>query len=302
MGRQLRPFPSDKGLVVPTFQPSKNPASASSSMRSAFRPSWADASAGEALWYIGRLPDAADRRLAVVGARDASMARCARARIAAASAAPEWIRDRVGRRPRDRRGRASRRARRRAARRSPFSAVASTSSIPIATPRCTRTSPRAALISEYAPGRRRAPASSRRATGSSPRWPRRSLVVEAGLARARDHGALREGARAAPARRSREPRHRRLIAIGRRAAVADARGFCAARWRARHRRLRPVPARFAPLMAALRRAELPTADLARRLGWPLGRHAGPGRGGGARRWLCRRPGGALASMEDARGN
>ena len=29
----------------------------------------------EALWYVGRLPDAAARRLAIVGARDASMAK-----------------------------------------------------------------------------------------------------------------------------------------------------------------------------------------------------------------------------------
>ena len=67
-------------------------------------------------------------------------------------------------------------------------------------------------------------------------------------------------------------------------------------------RARVVPARFAPLMAALGAAELGPAELARRLGLALGEALALIGEAELDGWLCRRPGGALASMENTRGN
>jgi predicted Rossmann fold nucleotide-binding protein DprA/Smf involved in DNA uptake len=66
--------------------------------------------------------------------------------------------------------------------------------------------------------------------------------------------------------------------------------------------VRVVPARFAALMAELRAGEARPAELARRLGLPLADALGLMAEAELDGWLCRRPGGALASMENARGN
>ena len=107
-----------------------------------------------ALWYRGRLPD---RRPIAAGDRRARGPRPTQVAAARTSCAAAAVRRghtrRVGRRARHRRGRAPGRARCGRRRPSPCSAAASTSSIRIATPRCSpRSRAHGGLISEYAPG------------------------------------------------------------------------------------------------------------------------------------------------------
>jgi DNA processing protein len=65
---------------------------------------------------------------------------------------------------------------------------------------------------------------------------------------------------------------------------------------------RPVPPRFAALLAALQAGEAAAAELARRVDLPLVDTLALITEAELDGWLCRRPGGALASMENARGN
>ena len=255
----------------------------------------------EALWYVGRLPAAADRRLAVVGARAASTAEVPARTRSRGFGRAGWIRDCIGRRARDRRGRAPGRARRgrhdvRRARlrrrrhlsRSPRRAVRR------------RRRARAASSPSTRPARRRAADSFPRATGSSPRWPRRCWWSR------RASRPARSSPRASRCRLGRRvlavpgsPGTDELIATGaaRRGRATPKR--LRAPWRVRHRR-----------SARCRRASRRCWPRCGRGEWRAGRAgAPPGTCRSARRlaliaeaeldgWLCRRPGGALASMEN----
>ena len=215
------------------------------------------------------------------------------------------LRDRLGRRARDRRGRAPRRARRgrrdvRGARlrrrrrlsRSPRGAV-----------RRDRGA-RAACSPSTRPARRRAAASSRRATGSSPRWPRRcwwsrrgcasGALITARLARELGRPLLAvpgqpghrradrggRGARRSPTRTS----SRRALA-GERAAGARRSGRVRAAAGRASRAATPARPSWRAAWGCRCRQTLALIAEAELDGW-----------------LCRRPGGALASMENTRGN
>ena len=66
--------------------------------------------------------------------------------------------------------------------------------------------------------------------------------------------------------------------------------------------VRPIPARFASLLAELRGRAVTPAELARHLKLPLGETLALAAEAELDGWICRRPGGALASMENTRGN
>jgi DNA processing protein len=128
------------------------------------------------------------------------------------------------------------------------------------------------------------------------------LVVEAGLA----SGALITARLAV--RRGRpllavpgSPGTDELIAAGRARPVHDADAL-AAILAGEAPPARPVPARYAPLLAALRDRDAGAAELARRLGLPLAETLALTAEAELDGWLCRRLGGALASMEKTRGN
>jgi DNA processing protein len=128
------------------------------------------------------------------------------------------------------------------------------------------------------------------------------LVVEAGLASGAlitAHLATRLGRRllAVPG----SPGTDELIAGGAARAVHDAAGLAAA-LAGEPPPARPVPAHLAALVAALRGGTAGPAELARRLGLPLGDTLALAAEAELDGWLCRRPGGALASMENTRGN
>jgi len=256
----------------------------------------------EALWYVGQLPDAAQRRLAVVGARDASVAKSKLAHDLAASAARNGFAIVSG-------GALGIDA---AAHRGALDAGGTTFAVlgcgvDVIYPDrhaalYADVSASGALISEYAPG-------------TPPRagqFPARNriiaalaeavLVVEAGFAsgaRITARFARKLGRRVLAVPGS--PGTDDLIATGAATAVADAEALRRA-LAGEAPSIRLVPARFAPLMAELRAGECRPADLARRLGWPLGDTLGLIAEAELDGWLCRRPGGALASMENARGN
>jgi DNA processing protein len=256
----------------------------------------------DALWYVGRLPAATDRRLAVVGARAASTAKSRLAHDLAASAARDGFAIVSG-------GALGIDA---AAHRGALDAGGTTFAVlgcgvDVIYPDrhaalYADVAARGGLISEYEPG-------------TPPRggqFPARNriiaalaetvLVVEAGFASgalitARVATKLGRRVLAVPG----SPGTDDLIATGAANAVADAEALRRA-LAGQAPAIRAVPPRFAPLMAELRTGEWRPAELARRLGWPLGETLGLIAEAELDGWLCRRPGGALASMERARGN
>jgi DNA processing protein len=256
----------------------------------------------KALWYVGRLPDATDRGLAVVGARAASMAKCKIAHDLAASAARHGFAivsggalgidaaahrgalDAGGRTfavlgcgvdvvyP-DRHGRL-------------YADVAATGG----------------LISEYEPG-------------TPPRYgqfPARNriiaalaeavLVVEAGFASgalitARAAAKLGRRVLAVPG----SPGTDDLIARGIARPTID--GDAVLRALAGEAPAsRAVPGRFAALLAELQLGDGRPAELSRRLRLPLADTLALIGEAELDGWICRCPGGALASMERTRGN
>ena len=152
----------------------------------------------------------------------------------------------------------------RAARPSPCSAAASTSSIPIATRRCSPTSPRAGgLLSEYAPGTppraRTVPRAQpdRRRAGRGGRWWSRRAFASGALITARVATQAR-----AP-RCSRCPAARAPTSSSRRArrGAVDGRDALRGALAGEAPAARAVPARFAPLVAALRGRRWRPAEL-----------------------------------------
>jgi DNA processing protein len=255
-----------------------------------------------ALWYVGRLPRRDDRGLAVVGARAASTAGCRLARELAAVAARQGFTVVSG-------GALGIDA---AAHRGALDAGAPTFAVlgcgvDVIYPDrhaslYAEIAVAGGLLSEYAPG-------------TPPffhNFPKRNriiaalaetvLVVEAGFASgalitARDAKAQRRKLLAVPG----TPGTDNLIATGVAQAVRDAADLAAV-LAGGDPRAREVPARFAPLVAELAAGELRPAQLARRLGLPLGEAMALIAEAELDGWVCRRPGGSLASMERTRGN
>jgi DNA processing protein len=256
----------------------------------------------EALWYVGRLPAATDRRLAVVGARGASTAKSRLAHDLSASAVRDGFAVVSG-------GALGIDA---AAHRGALDAGGTTFAVlgcgvDVIYPDrhaalYADVAVRGGLLSEYEPG-------------TPPRgwqFPARNriiaalaeavLVVEAGFASgalitARVARKLGRRVLAVPG----SPGTDALIATGAADAVADADALRRA-LAGQAPAFRAMPPRFAPLLAELRAGECRPAELARRLGRPLGETLGLIAEAELDGWLCRRPGGALASMENARGN
>ena len=256
----------------------------------------------QALWYIGRLPAAGDRSLAVVGARAASMAKCRLARDLAASASLRGFAIVSG-------GALGIDA---AAHRGALDAGGATFAVlgcgvdVVYPDRHTAlfadVAASGGLLSEYEPG-------------TPPRhgqFPARNriiaalaeavLVVEAGFASgalitARDAAKLGRTVLAVPG----SPGTDDLIAKRAARPVADTEELrCALAGEAPP--VRPVPARFAPLVAELRERDVTPAELARHLKLPLGDTLALIAEAELDGWICRRPGGALASLENLRGN
>ena len=256
----------------------------------------------KALWYLGRLPQPGDRGLAIVGARAASMAGCGLARRLAASSARQGFAIVSG-------GALGIDA---AAHRGALDAAGVTFAVLGCGVDVVYPDRHAALyadiaaaggvISEYPPG-------------TQPRggqFPARNriiaafagtvLVVEAGLKSgalitAKHATALGRRLLAVPG----SPGTDDLIATGAALPVADA-DELACVLAGEGPRARPVPPRFTPLLAALRDGDAGAADLARRLSLPLADILALATEAELDGWLCRRPGGALASMEKTRGN
>jgi DNA processing protein len=256
----------------------------------------------KALWYVGRLPGPGDRGLAIVGARAASLAHCRLAGELAALAARRGLAIVSG-------GALGIDA---AAHRGALDAGGATFAVLGCGVDVVYPDRHAALfddvaacgglVSEYQPG-------------TPPRggqFPKRNriiaalaetvLVVEAGfasgaLSTARWATALRRRLLAVPG----SPGTDDLIATGAARAVADAQALAAA-LAGEPPPVRPVPDRYVPLLAALRGGAQGAAELARRMGLPLADALALAAEAELDGWLCRRPGGALASMESARGN
>jgi DNA processing protein len=256
----------------------------------------------KALWYRGRLPAPGERRLAIVGARGASLAGCRAAHGLAASSARRGFTIVSG-------GALGIDA---AAHRGALDAGGVTFAVLGCGVDVIYPDRHAALyadvaasggvISEYPPG-------------TQPRhgyFPQRNriiaafaetvVVVEAGFksgALITAHLATALGRRllAVPG----SPGTDDLIASGAALPVndADELAFLLA---GNPPRVRPVPPRFAPLLAALREGDAAAAALARRLSLPLSDTLALIAEAELDGWLCRRLGGALASMEKTRGN
>ena len=254
------------------------------------------------LWYVGRLPDAGDRRLAIVGARSASMAKTRLAHGLAASAVRGGFAIVSG-------GALGIDA---AAHRGALEAGGATFAVLGCGVDVVYPDRHAALfadvaaagglLSEYEPGTQprhgQFPARNRIIAALA----EAVLVVEAGFA----SGALITARWAARLGRrvlavAGSPGTDDLVATGTARAVEDAEDLRRA-LAGEAPAVRSVPARFAALMAELRAGEARPAELARRLGLPLADALGLMAEAELDGWLCRRPGGALASMENARGN
>jgi DNA processing protein len=256
----------------------------------------------KALWYLGRLPGRRDRALAIVGARAATMPGCRAARELAASSARRGFAIISG-------GALGIDA---AAHRGALDAGGATFAVLGCGVDVVYPDRHAALfadvtaagglISEYPPGTQprhgQFPARNRIIAALA----ETVLVVEAGLASGAlitAHLATALGRRllALPG----SPGTDELIASGAALPVADAEDL-AAMLAGEAPRARPIPERFAALLAALRAGEAGAAELARRLSLPLADTLALAAEAELDGWLCRRPGGALASMENARGN
>jgi DNA processing protein len=256
----------------------------------------------EALWYVGRLPDPRQRRLAIVGARAASMTSCRLAHSLAASSARDGFAIVSG-------GALGIDA---AAHRGALEAGGTTFAVlgcgvDVVYPDrhaalYADVSAAGGLLSEYEPG-------------TPPRrgnFPPRNriivalaeavLVVEAGFG----SGALITANLAVKLGRPLlavpgSPGTDDLIAKGVARSVADAEALRRA-LAGEAPLVRSVPARFAALVAALQPGDARPAELARRLGLPLADALGLIAEAELDGWICRRSGGALASMEKHRGN
>jgi DNA processing protein len=256
----------------------------------------------KALWYRGRLPQSAERRLAIVGARGASVAGCRSAHALAASSARRGFAVVSG-------GALGIDA---AAHRGALDAGGATFAVLGCGVDVIYPDRHAALyadvaaaggvMSEYPPGtqprRRQFPARNRVIAALV----EAVVVVEAGFksgALITAHLATRLGRRllAVPG----SPGTDDLIATGAALRVDDA-DELASILAGDPPRVRPVPPRFAPLLAALRNGDAGAAVLARQLSLPLGETLALVAEAELDGWLCRRLGGALASMEKTRGN
>jgi len=256
----------------------------------------------QALWYVGRLPGPGDRGFAVVGARAASMAKCRLARDLAASASRDGFAIVSG-------GALGIDA---AAHRGALEAGGVTFAVlgcgvDVVYPDRHATlfadvAASGGLLSEYEPGtqprRGQFPRRNRIIAGLS----ETVLVVEAGFASgalitARVAAKLGRKVLAVPG----SPGTDALIATRAARPVADAEELrCALTGEAPPSR--PVPSRFATLVAELHGRDLAPAELARHLKLPLGETLALIAEAELDGWICRRPGGALASMENLRAN
>ena len=256
----------------------------------------------EALWYLGRLPDPADRRLAIVGARDASMAKSRLAHELAASSVRNGFAIVSG-------GALGIDA---AAHRGALEAGGATFAVLGCGVDVVYPDRHAALfadvtaagglLSEYAPGTRprhgQFPARNRIIAALS----EAVLVVEAGYA----SGALITARLATKLGRTLlavpgSPGTDELIATGAARPIGDREALRRA-LAGEAAVVREVPARFSALVAALTAGDGRPADIARRLRLPLSNTLALIAEAELDGWICRRPGGALASMERNRGN
>jgi DNA processing protein len=256
----------------------------------------------KALWYVGRLPQRRDRGLAIVGARGATMAGCRRAREMAASSARMGFEivsgGALGIDAAAHRGALD-------ARGVTFAVLGCGVDVVYPDRHAALFDDVAAaggLISEHPPGtpprRQNFPSRNRIIAAFADTV----LVVEAGYASgalitARVAAALGRRLLAVPG----SPGTDDLIATGAGQPVADA-GELGCVLAGAPLPVRPIPARFAPLLDQLRAGEARPAELARRLSLSLADALAVIAEAELDGWLCRRPGGALASMERTRGN
>jgi len=256
----------------------------------------------KALWYKGRLPQPGERRLAIVGARGASMVGCRLAGDMAARSARQGFTIVSG-------GALGIDA---AAHRGALDAAGATFAVLGCGVDIIYPDRHAALyddvvaaggvLSEYPPGTPprigNFPARNRIIVGLA----EAVLVVEAGLA----SGALITAKLAA--RRGRpllavpgSPGTDQLIAAGAARPIHDVDALAAV-LAGETPAPRPIPPRYAPLLAVLHEGDAGPAALARRLGLPLAETLALIAEAELDGWLCRRLGGSLASMEKTRGN
>ena len=256
----------------------------------------------KALWYVGRLPTARDRGLAIVGARAASVPKCRLAHELATAAARQGFAIVSG-------GALGIDA---AAHRGAIDAGGTTYAVlgcgvDVVYPDrhgklYADIAAAGALLSEYEPGtqprRGNFPARNRIIAGMA----QTIVIVEAGYASgalitARVAAKLGRRVLAVPG----SPGTDELIATGAARPIADAEALrCEIAGEAPP--ARAVPARYAALVAELAGATAGPAEIARRLSLPLADTLSLIAEAELDGWLCRRPGGALASMENARGN
>jgi DNA processing protein len=256
----------------------------------------------KALWYVGRLPHPGERGLAIVGARAASVPKCRLAQALATSSVRQGFAIVSG-------GALGIDA---AAHRGALDAGGSTFAVLGCGVDVVYPDRHAALyadiaatggvLSEYLPGTRPL------ARNFPPRnriiaaMAETTLVIEAGLASgalitARVAAKLGRRVLAVPG----SPGTDDLIATGAARAVIDAEAARQA-LAGEAPAARPIPARYAGLVAELAAGTVSPAEIARRLSLPLADTLALIAEAELDGWLCRRPGGALASMENARGN
>jgi DNA processing protein len=256
----------------------------------------------KALWYRGRLPRPGERRLAIVGARGASIPGCRLAREMAARSARQGFSIVSG-------GALGIDA---AAHRGALDAGGTTFAVLGCGADVIYPDRHAALyeevalnggvMSEYEPGTppkaKHFPARNRVIVALA----ETVLVVEAGLASGALITARLASKRARPLLAvPGSPGTDELIAAGVALPVAGVDAL-ASILAGETPPARPVPSRYAPLMAALRDGDAGAAELARRLGLSLAETLALTAEAELDGWLCRRLGGSLASMERTRGN